>query len=581
MKRTLLILWGLATAVSAQFSFNYVDPEGSGFFSNIERAPEGGNSGTTLGEQRRLALEQAAAIWDQFLVLNGPVEIEAEFSPQECSPASGVLASASPADICMNFSGAPEQNVWYVAALANHLSGSDLSPNDSEILVFGNTEIDEDPTCLGGTGFYYGFDGNSGSQIDFVRVMVHELGHGLGFFSLSGGAGTLPFGLPDIFTKNILDLERNETWDELTVFERASSAVGGGFAVFNGRSTQLAAKNQVSSGITYGRVDVVLGDEEIQSFVGTPASFGPSFPVNGITANVVLVDDGVANLSVTDACEPIVNADEVAGNIALIDRGTCFFTEKILAAEAAGAIAVVIANNIPDDLITMSGTAPFADIPSLFVTQATGQTLRTLPVGTEVTVKLEPNGGTFDGRPFIYTPTTFNPGSSVSHMDVLNFPNLLMEPFITTNREDPDLALTVMRDLGWELQDLPFPSLDYELWEQLNVTGVTGRTADSDGDGVDNFTEYAFASSPEDPQSVPSSIELDVTGTLAEITFLRTDQAADLDFQVLSSDDLQEFEPQEASSGELIDAGVDLAEETFSMDLETKKKFFQIQAVER
>ncbi|MGB1277496.1 MAG: M36 family metallopeptidase, partial [Nannocystaceae bacterium] len=71
------------------------------------------------------------------------------------------------------------------------------------------------------------------------------------------------------------------------------------------------------------------------------AGFGPtSFDV---TAPVALIDDGVDPIG--DGCEPAIN--NLAGQIALIDRGSCSFETKINHAEDAGALGVLIANNQP------------------------------------------------------------------------------------------------------------------------------------------------------------------------------------------------------------------------------------------
>ncbi|MEO7327583.1 MAG: M36 family metallopeptidase, partial [Minicystis sp.] len=76
------------------------------------------------------------------------------------------------------------------------------------------------------------------------------------------------------------------------------------------------------------------------------ADFGAgNFDVAG---EVILADDGV--VPTTDACEPIVN--DVSGKVALVHRGTCSFKTKAVNAQAAGAIAVLLANNKP-------GQAPF------------------------------------------------------------------------------------------------------------------------------------------------------------------------------------------------------------------------------
>lgn len=74
------------------------------------------------------------------------------------------------------------------------------------------------------------------------------------------------------------------------------------------------------------------------------ASFGPQqYSVSG---SVVRIDDGTDTL--TDGCEPAVNAAALEGNIAIIDRGSCAFTIKVANAQAAGAIGAIIVNNTDD-----------------------------------------------------------------------------------------------------------------------------------------------------------------------------------------------------------------------------------------
>ena len=104
-----------------------------------------------------------------------------------------------------------------------------------------------------------------------------------------------------------------------------------------------------------------------------------------LTADVVLADDGsTANPTpggpagtVNDGCQPLVN--NVAGQIALIDRGTCNFAVKAANAQAAGAVGVLIANNVAStNPNTLGGTDPTVTIPVASVTQATGNALRNL-----------------------------------------------------------------------------------------------------------------------------------------------------------------------------------------------------------
>ena len=91
--------------------------------------------------------------------------------------------------------------------------------------------------------------------------------------------------------------------------------------------------------------------------------------------------------------------EDVAGKIALIERGECRFDEKVAVAEAQGAVGVIVFNNFGDVLITMGGD-PIADIPAFFVKQSRGEALAALreadqPVQTTLTP------GPFDGYGFV------------------------------------------------------------------------------------------------------------------------------------------------------------------------------------
>jgi hypothetical protein len=109
------------------------------------------------------------------------------------------------------------------------------------------------------------------------------------------------------------------------------------------------------------------------------ANFGPSFTATGpISGNVTVVDDG-AGASTSDGCEPLIGFP--AGDIALIDRGSCPFVLKVNNAEAAGASAVIIANNVAGNPITMGGVDPAITIPSLMISLDDGDLLKAnLPV---------------------------------------------------------------------------------------------------------------------------------------------------------------------------------------------------------
>ena len=71
------------------------------------------------------------------------------------------------------------------------------------------------------------------------------------------------------------------------------------------------------------------------------------------------MNDGTA--APTEGCSPLVGFP--AGAIALVDRGNCNFTVKTFNAQAAGAVAVVIVNNVPGAPTAPGGTAPGIDDP--------------------------------------------------------------------------------------------------------------------------------------------------------------------------------------------------------------------------
>lgn len=132
------------------------------------------------------------------------------------------------------------------------------------------------------------------------------------------------------------------------------------------------------------------------------ASYNPNQAFN-ITANLVLVQDGVGTSS--DGCSALTNAAAVAGKIAVVDRGTCSFYIKTQFAQQAGAVAVIIANNVSGSTPpAMSGTPTLPiTIPTVSVTQADGNAIKTqlaVPATVNATLSIclppPPRDGSFD-----------------------------------------------------------------------------------------------------------------------------------------------------------------------------------------
>jgi hypothetical protein len=102
------------------------------------------------------------------------------------------------------------------------------------------------------------------------------------------------------------------------------------------------------------------------------ATFGVEPTVAGVPGDVVVVNDGSA--SPTLGCNPLVGFP--AGAIALVDRGVCTFVQKVSNAQAAGAAAVIVVNNVATAPTTLTGTGPSITIPAVHVSQADGDTIK-------------------------------------------------------------------------------------------------------------------------------------------------------------------------------------------------------------
>ena len=181
-----------AGASAATVVIQNVDGANEGFNDPTPVAPVGGNPGTTLGAQRLNAFTYAANLWAARLQSGVTIVVQAKMDPQTCTSTSAILGSAGTTTVHRNFSGAPVANTWYCQALANSLANTDLDPTNPDISATFNSNLNGSAGCLGGRKWYYGYDSSPpGSDIDFITVVTHEIGHGLGFqtfVNLSTGA---------------------------------------------------------------------------------------------------------------------------------------------------------------------------------------------------------------------------------------------------------------------------------------------------------------------------------------------------------------------------------------------------------
>jgi subtilisin family serine protease len=131
----------------------------------------------------------------------------------------------------------------------------------------------------------------------------------------------------------------------------------------------VAARALTAGAVTVGHfigINVTVGGANFAAAVG---QFGPSAAVSGPLS--VVSSNGCSSLS------------GLAGAIALIPRGTCTFSTKIRNAQNAGAVGVVVRNNVGGPPISMAqdGTPNQPTIPGVMVSNTTGATLTTLGGG--------------------------------------------------------------------------------------------------------------------------------------------------------------------------------------------------------
>jgi hypothetical protein len=460
------LLAGATVASAADFVLVNTDPPGTGFNDPTPATPVGGNSGTTVGEQRLIAYNRALQQWGSILKSDVPIVVLGGFGPRPCTATGGVLASAGAWNIEINFPNAPLASHWYHSALANSLAGVDLYPgadiiDGADIIATFNGDLGK-PGCIEGSSWYYGLDNKptAAGQIDFLNVFMHELSHGLGFQNFNDESTGVTFAgipnFPDSNTALTRDNVLGKIWNTMTPAEIRASAVRNGQVVWAGGNVTARAAS-VLGPLVAAKVTApaaIAGDYEYGEAV-----FGPAATSAKFTGQVVLGLDEAngSGPTVNDGCTAFTNAAAVAGKIALVKRGTCGFAVKVKNAQNAGAAAVVMGNNA-SGVSTMGGADATITIPTIMLTNSVGDAMIAAGGGAlnglEVSATLKA-GADSVGRVRLYAPTTYAPGSSISHFDTVASPNLLMEPAITSTLRSSvsvDLTAAYFEDIGWKTE---------------------------------------------------------------------------------------------------------------------------------
>ena len=284
--RTLAAL-ALLTALTAEsraalFTPSYPDPVDRGFLDPTPVQPVGGNPGTSLGQQRRLVLERALALFATRLQSDQPVRVLATFNGDglECTPTAAVLGGAA-AHHAIKYAGAagsphPIPGVLYHAALADSLAGGDSAPGQPDVVAQFNGRIGT-PGCGDDMRWYYGFDGQApGEAVDLLTVVMHELSHALGFSDFTDrttGEFTRDMNLvemPGVYATFLYDNASGKRWPALTPAQRLVSRQNNGNLLWDGPATKA-----VSAGFSSGCNG---GGSRMRMYA--PAAFAPGSSVS-------------------------------------------------------------------------------------------------------------------------------------------------------------------------------------------------------------------------------------------------------------------------------------------------------------
>lgn len=481
MKAQLLSAMVVATLYAASAQAAVItpvnqDPAGKGLNDATARAPEGGNPGVSVGEQRRIVYQYAADLWGSVLQSNVETFVGASFQDLACTATGGTLGSAGASWVAASAPSGAQLGMIYHGALANAVNGSRITISSSGTDItsrfnanLGGSNPDGSP-CMTGSGWYYGLDGNTpAGQINFLDVVMHEIGHGLGFSGFVGytsgrlGERTgIPsyYGYSDVYTDNAYDNLTGKRFTDASMTNalRATSIKTRGAPAWDGAS----AKAQTPLWLDPALVLSVSGTSMVSQFFGT-ASFGPAATAANFKGPVVVANDGTGP-DTADACEALP-AGSLAGKVAYVNRGTCAFEIKAANVQAAGAVAAIIGNVASS---ADPGTAPGmaedasvnATIPTLSVNLNDANLIKAAAqAGTAMTAALgnvagQMAGADRSGRPLLYAPATVASGSSFSHFESVLKPDALMEPANSDSTDAArivDLTLGVFADEGWGL----------------------------------------------------------------------------------------------------------------------------------
>ncbi len=120
------------------------------------------------------AFETAVSIWEGLIESPVPIYLYAYWSDLE----DGVLGSCGPWDFYENLDFMPRKNTFYPVAMVEKMLGEEITDGATPDMKARFNRKNK--------SWYFGTDGNTPSnKYDFLSVVLHEIGHGLGYTGMA------------------------------------------------------------------------------------------------------------------------------------------------------------------------------------------------------------------------------------------------------------------------------------------------------------------------------------------------------------------------------------------------------------
>ncbi len=525
----------LATTITLDIQ----DGAGEGFNDTTAATPVGGNYGATIGEQRLIVFEYAAAMIASIIDTPATIVIEAAFNPLSCSASSATLGQAGATSWTQNTCGVALSNTWTPFALVNAQNGQDpgcdgffdswpdedLFPSSSDITITFNSEIDNNNSCLNNRDFYYGLDGNPGGDVDLLSTVLHEIIHGLGFQTLVDlASGSRPSNDNDVYMRNLRDLSINDNWGDVTMSnaERQASAIDDGDLVWSGSAVsanlggvnnglsggfaQIYAPLTLAGGSSVSHFDTDLSPNELME----PFSTGPKESIG--LAKYVLEDIGWTlfpnNAPILSplVAQSLDSVQQLALEFAVIDNDTSLSTVSLSASSSDAAIipqsGLAITGSGMDRVLNINPVDGTAGLVTITITADDGNTQSQSQFQVDVFSDFDPVltiNSPSDGALFYTSPQLFTANANDNEdgdiTSDISWLSSLDGSFGTGGSVSPSL-----QDGNHLITASVIDSGSNNVSEVINVT--VDLNGDADGDGLSNQLEVAvLGTDPEDSDS--------------------------------------------------------------------------------